>query len=279
MKIAWVTDSTAHLNEELKNHPDVFTIPMTILFENDEYEDGVNIGPEEFYEKLRNSNTIPKTSQPSIGKFVDLYKRLQNDYDKVISVHVSSDLSGTVSSALQATELVDISVEVIDSRILSFPMAVLLREGMKMHADGKSVDEIIGSLKEMTKKNETYVLIGSLEQLHRSGRMNTAQYYLGSMLQVKPIISLSDGKLSVVERVRSEKKATAKILEILESSLEKSLVKEVYVLFGLRDDKAIQWKEKIESKFPSLKVYTYPLGTTIGVHAGENTIGLSWFTE
>src|SRR5690606_4923606 len=109
------------------------------------------------------------------------------------SIHISSKLSGTVSSAKQAAEIVNIPVTIIDSNILTYPMSVLVKEGIRLFHEGATIEEIKTELLDLRTKNETYVLIGSLEQLHRSGRMNTAQYYLGSLLQIKPIIELKDG--------------------------------------------------------------------------------------
>lgn len=276
-RVAWVTDSSVWLDEDIQNRQDVFVEPITIFFEDEEYLDGVNITPERFYNKLRTSQSVPKTSQPSVGKFAQLYKRLQKEFDHIISIHLSGKLSGTLSSARQAANLVDIPVTVIDSKILTYPMGVLIREGIRLCEEGKDIKEITSYLTAMADRNETYVLIGSLEQLHRSGRMNGVQFFLGSMLSIKPIISITDGALSVVEKVRSEKKATARIIQLLNNALDKKDIKEIYILFGLNDDKAKDLKEEIKQISKNIKIKIYPLGTAIGVHAGEDTLGISWF--
>lgn len=276
-RIAWVTDSSVWLDEGIRNRPDVFVEPLTVFFEDEEYKDGVDITPEEFYTKLRTSKYIPKTSQPPVGKFVELYTRLQSNFDHIFSIHLSGKLSGTFSSAQQAANLVDIPVTVIDSKILTYPMGVLLREGIRLREEGKDIEEITRFLTAMADRNETFVLIGSLEQLHRSGRMNSAQFYLGSMLSIKPIISITDGALSVAEKVRSEKKATARILEILENALKEKEIDEIYILVGLNDEKAKSLREEIKQMSNSLKITICPLGTAVGVHAGEDTLGISWF--
>ncbi|MCH1627361.1 DegV family protein [Ferdinandcohnia quinoae] len=278
-RIAWVTDSTAYLDEELRRNKDIYVIPITIFFDEEEFLDGVTIQPDEFFKRLKTTSTIPKTSQPSIGSFVDLYNQLAENYDRVISIHVASKLSGTYSSALQASEIVSIPVTVIDSKILTYPLSALLKEGIIRYQTGDSIEEIEGHIKRLADCNETYVLIGSLEQLHRSGRMNTAQYYLGSMLQIKPIISIEDGTLSVKEKVRSEKKATERVLDYLKKSLKSNNIEEVFILYGLHDDKAMEWKKKIREFAEHVKINAYPLGTALGVHAGEETIGISWINK
>lgn len=278
-RIAWVTDSTAYLDDELKSDKDIYVIPITIFFDEEEFLDGITIQPLEFFQRLRKSSTIPKTSQPSIGSFVDLYNQLAGNYDRIISIHVSSKLSGTFSSALQASQLVSIPVTVIDSKILTYPLSALIKEGIRLSQAGGSIEEIEGHIKNLADCTETYVLIGSLEQLHRSGRMNTAQYYLGSMLQIKPIISIDNGILSVKEKVRSEKKATEKVLNYLEEALKSNVIDEVFILYGLHDNKAIEWKNKIIQFAGHVRIGTYPLGTALGVHAGEETIGISWINK
>ncbi|MFS0863290.1 DegV family protein [Fredinandcohnia sp. 179-A 10B2 NHS] len=278
-RIAWVTDSTAFLDEELKNNKDIYVIPMTIFFDEEEFLDGVTITPAQFFDRLKSARTVPKTSQPSIGSFVELYNSLESNYDHIISIHVSEKLSGTVSSARQAAEIVKIPVTVIDSKILTYPMSALLKEGLKVKQNGGTIDEVVNRIRYLADRIETYVLIGSLEQLHRSGRMNTAQYYVGSMLQIKPIITIKDGALSVKEKVRSEKKATTKIFDYLKEAIEKSQIDEVYLLYGLHDTKAVEWKKKISEFAEHLSIESYPLGVALGVHAGEETIGISWINK
>jgi DegV family protein with EDD domain len=276
VRTAWVTDSTAYLDGELANHPDIYKIPLTILLDDEEYDDGIDLTAEQLYLKLKELKTPPKTSQPSIGAFQELYEKLAQDYDQIVAVLISSKLSGTVSSSEQAAKLVDIPVITFDSQILTYPMTALLKKGIELIEAGNSIESVIDQLEAIKATNETYVLIGSLEQLHRSGRMSGLQFFLGSMLNVKPIISIENGGLNTKEKVRSEKKAKEKILDYLRLSYEKHHFKEVYILYGLHLEHANEWKEEINILFPELNVICCPLGAVIGVHAGENTLGISW---
>jgi len=278
-KIAWVTDSTTFLDRELLQHPDVYSIPISIFFETEEYLDGITITQQEFYEKLKTTSIIPKTSQPSIGKFVELYQELSIKYDLIFSIHISSDLSGTVSTANQAAKLVDIPVEVIDSRLISSPISVLIKKGITASLLDPLVSSIKSTILDLTKCNETYVLVGNLEQLHRSGRMSSTQYVIGSMMKIKPIIVLKDGRLKIVEKVRSEKKATNKVIDFFKEAYSINYIKEVHLLYGLNDDKAKKWRILIEEFSDDVIVKLFPLGAAIGVHAGEETVGISWFNE
>lgn len=276
-KIAWVTDSTASLDEEMKAHPDLYSVPMSISLDGEQFLDTIDLTPEELYERLKTLKTPPKTSQPSVGEFKQLFDKLRDEYDAIIPILVSAKLSGTVSSSEQAAQLVDIPVTTIDSKILSYPLTVQIKQGMKWLKEGLSVETVKEKIEKLRETYEVYVLVGSLEQLHRSGRMSGMKYFLGSMLNIKPIIQISDGVLSIKDKARSENKAKAKIIGYLRESYEKFKIKEVYILYGLHPEVALQWKEELEVHFPSLNFSCYPIGATVGVHAGEHTIGISWY--
>ncbi|CAM4048486.1 DegV family protein [Mesobacillus thioparans] len=275
-KIAWVTDSTAYLDEELRNNPDVYQVPMTIVLDDVEYLDGKDLTAEELYKKLKTVKTPSKTSQPPVGVFMELYEKLEKEYDLVFAVLISSKLSGTVASSVQAAQAVNIPVITFDSKILTYPLTSLLKKGISLAEQGADVEEIKEKLETVRDSNETYVMIGSLEQLHRSGRMSGVQFYLGSMLSIKPIISIEDGTLNTKEKVRSDKKARDKIFEYLRSSHEKYGVEEVYILYGLHKQAADEWQRELEGMFPDITLLSCPIGAVIGVHAGEHTIGISW---
>ncbi|HEY2420142.1 MAG TPA: DegV family protein [Neobacillus sp.] len=276
VKTAWVTDSTAFLDEDLINHPDLYTVPLTILLDGEEYSDGIDLTPLQLFESLKQLKSPPKTSQPAVGVFQELYDQLSKDYDQIIAVLLSSKLSGTVSSSEQAAKLVKIPVITFDSKILTYPMSALLKKGLHLLAEGNSLEDVMKQMETIRDTNETYVLVGSLEQLHRSGRMSGLQFFLGSMLNVKPIIAIENGALSIKEKVRSEKKAKERILEYLKVSYEIHLFKEVYILYGLHKEQGLSWRDELQSQFPQLNFICCPLGAVIGVHAGENTLGISW---
>jgi DegV family protein with EDD domain len=278
-RIAWVVDSTAFLDEELEQHPDVYTIPLTVILDGEEYLDGIDLTPQELYARLKSLDNPPKTSQPAVGEFVKLYEELGKKYDMIIAVLISSKLSGTVSSSQQASQLVEVPVVTIDSKILTYPLSALVKMGIEKLCEEDNVESVISFLEAKKDQNETYVLIGSLEQLHRSGRMNGLQFFLGSVLNVKPIISIEDGKLETKEKIRSEKKAKEKITDYLRNADGRSPIKEAYILYGLHPEEALKWKAELETQFPHIHFTTCPLSTTIGVHAGENTLGISWYNN
>ncbi|MGM7684767.1 DegV family protein [Cytobacillus sp. Hm23] len=279
LKIAWITDSSACIDEELQHHPDVYVVPITIILDNQEYRDGVDLTPYELYNKLKSSTSQPKTSQPSVGQFLALYEKLQYSYDYIISIHVSSKLSGTYSSSFQAAQQIQKPIYVIDSKVTSYPMTALISEGIRLNRAGTEINDILSSIQKLVDKNKMYVIVGSLEQLYASGRLNSIQFVVGSLLKIKPIITFNNGTLAIYDKVRTERKALLRFLTILKEEIQNSKISEVYLLYGLHSDKAQVLKQKIESLFPSLNVLTFPFSTSLGVHTGEDTIGISWFNN
>jgi DegV family protein with EDD domain len=278
MKIAWVTDSTVSLDDKLVGHPDIYSVPMLIIFNGEEYRDGIDLTLEEFFQKLEHSPKLPTSSQPSVGTFLELYQSLAVDYDAIISIHLSSKLSGTYSSSLQASKMIDFPIEVIDSKILSLPMGKIIEHGLKLQQVGKNIKEIAEELTNLADQHETYVMIGSLEQLHRGGRMNSAQFLIGSALKIKPILVVKDGALETFEKVRTEKKAEQRMLEIFMKALsENPAIQELTLIYGRYPEVANVWKQNVQELYPSLTINTCPLGPVVGVHAGANTIGISWY--
>ncbi|TYS01713.1 DegV family protein [Rossellomorea vietnamensis] len=277
MKIAWVTDSTASRTVEKLNN--VFVVPMNILIGGKEYKDGIDLFPQELFHLLKEKGSDAKTSQPSIGVFQELYSSLQEEYDHIFSIHVSAAFSGTISSARQAAQLVDIPVTVIDSKILSYPLTKLLLQGMEAESKGMSPSEIERVLLAKIDTGETYVMVGSLEQLHKSGRMNGVSFFLGSVLKIKPILAIKDGKLEVEEKVRSTVKGYSRMKDYLDEVLQSKEINEVYILYGLNKGEADSWVNDLAGKYPGINFSSHELGAVIGVHAGENTLGISWFAD
>lgn len=280
MKIAWVTDSTVNLDELVRNHPDIYSVPMVIMFDNEEYRDGIDLSLEEFFVKLESAPKLPTSSQPAVGAFVELYESLTDRYDAIISVHLSSKLSGTYATSVQAAKMVDFPIHIIDSKLLSLPMGKMIERGIELLKEGSSIEEIVSALNFLADQHETYVMIGSLEQLHKGGRMTGAQFLIGSALKIKPILALVDGALETFEKVRTEKKAEQRMFEIFKEAIQKNPdINELILLYGRYPDVANDWKQILSEQYPNVQIHTCPLGPVIGVHAGAKTLGISWLKK
>ncbi|WP_280768033.1 DegV family protein [Salipaludibacillus daqingensis] len=279
-KIAFVTDSTAYLSEELRAHPDVYVVPIVVISEDKEYEDGINLFSEQLYDMIRNNKNVPKTSQPSVGTFEELYNQLKKDYDHAVAIHVSNKLSGTVSSSTAAKEETGFDVEVVDSLSLSYGITALINKGLTLAEQEFSIKDIGRELREEVERSNNLILLGNLEQLYKGGRMSGAQFLLGNVLKIKPILSINDdGELGLFERVRSEKKATNRIVSLLKQSCDVNEVRQVAIMHGNVLDRAIELKGLVEETIPNMDIVIGEISSSLAVHAGEGTLAMFWQTE
>jgi DegV family protein with EDD domain len=279
-KIAWITDSTAYMTDDLKQNPDVYVVPLEIIFGEDAYEDGIDLSTDELYARIRREKDIPKTSQPSSGKFAALFETLKDEYESAIAVHLSSKLSGTLSSCKAGGEMADFKLETVDSKSMSYAITHLIYKGMELADEGKELAEIAESLRSEVEKSNIYVLLGSLEQFYKGGRMSGTQYLLGSILKIKPIIEINrQGEFNLAEKVRSEKKAMNRLVELLKESYEKYQINEVQIMHGNVPDKAKELEVQVKAAFPGLNVLIGDISSTIAAHAGEGTLGILWHNQ
>lgn len=278
--IAWITDSTCTLSEEVRKKHHIYVLPNRIQFGSDSYRDGVDLSEEAFYARLKEEKNLPTTSQPSIGETVDLFERLKKDYDVAIAVHLSSEFSGTLNATKQAAELAEFPLYAVDSRLISLPMFTMILEGIQLNEQHVSPEEIAKILSSKHENAHLYVTVGSLDQLHKGGRVNSLQMLMGSLLQVKPILAIKDGKLEAFDKVRSRKKALTQLVSYVETELAQGAkINEVIILHALAGEDVAYVKEKLQSLQSDLLVTEGSLGAAIGVHAGEGTIGIAWFNQ
>ena len=199
-KIAWITDSTCYIDPNYQKENHIFVVPMNISFENETFKDGIEISEDTFYERLTSSPTLPKSSQPSIGVLVDLYKTLKNEYDFGIAIHVSSKLSGTLNATRQAAEIADFPLLLVDSKLISLPMFYMIRKAQDLISQGIPPSDVVRKLENMYQSNQLYVMVGSLEQLHKGGRVSSIQMVMGSLLKIKPILTFQDGEILHIKK-------------------------------------------------------------------------------
>jgi DegV family protein with EDD domain len=275
--IAWVTDSTSSLSEDFIRNNNIYVVPLSIIFGEESYLEGVDITAEDFYPKLAASKVLPKTSQPAIGEFVELYQKLKEEYKHAIAIHASSALTGTYQSSVAASSMVDYKVEVIDSKIGSYPLGRMIEKGIEMHSEGKSYEEIVSHLRTLPDKANLYMAPGSLEQLHKGGRLSTTQVIIGSLIKLKLIVRFEDGKVVLFDKIRTEKKVKERLFQILEEA--SSNIKEASVIHGNVSSMAEEWREELQQRFPNISFTTTIFSPVPGTHTGQGTIGLAWINE
>lgn len=276
-KIAWITDSTSGLTQTEARELGVYVIPLFVTVGEDAYRDGVDMTNDAFY-SLFDKGITPKTSQPSLGDFITLYQDLKDKgYERGIAVHCSANLSGTLQTSKMAAEEVGFDVTVIDSQIVSFPLLQMFNAGIQMEKNGASFEEIVTYLNEYPKRIHAYILLDNLEYVYRGGRMNSAQYLLGTILKIKPIITLKEGKVEIYERLRTFKKAKDRIFEIFGDYAKD--FPNVCVAHTNAVELAHSWKNELEKLYDNLKVKIAELGPVLGAHAGPGMVGLTWIDE
>lgn len=275
--IAWITDSTAYIPDELKKHPDFFSIPLNIHFGEKQFIDGVDLTPTQLYENIKNATEFPKTSQPSAGEFAEQFKKIAEDYEQAIAIHISGELSGTLASSMAGADIAGFPITFIDSRSLSYGITGLIEKGMELQKEGATVPEIKEQLEKVTGTLKNFIFIGQLEQLYKGGRMSGVQFFLGSLLKVKPIIQIStSGKLEAIDKVRSEKKALQYLVDKVADGHPTGKGK-VYLMQGNVPEQAEDLKKLILTQVPGLTVEIGDISSTLAVHAGEGTIAVLWY--
>lgn len=277
--IAWIVDSTAYVSDELKANPDLFVVPLNIHFDEKQFVDGIDLTPEQLYVKIKEAKEFPKTSQPSAGEFAEYYREIAKDYEQAIAIHLSSKLSGTFAASTAGAEIAEFPTTFIDSLCLSYGITGLVTKGMNMYEKGSTVAEIKEKLDSMAGTVNNYILMGQLEQLYKGGRMSSAQFYIGSLLKVKPIIQISsEGKLEAIDKVRTERKALQYLVDKVKVGYEAGSRK-FYLMQGNIMDQAVGLKNTLHDQLPGIEVEIGGISSTLAVHAGEGTLAVMWFDE
>ncbi len=278
MKIAVVTDSTAYLPKDVREALSIYMIPLSVTFGNETYREEIDISAEQFFEEVKQHKHLPTTSQPSIGAFVELFESLAKEYDAVISIHLSSGISGTYQGAVTAGSMVSgIQVYPYDSEISCMAQGFYAIEAAKMAKEGKRSEEILARLDEMKTSLRAYFMVDDLTHLQRGGRLSGAQAFIGSLLQVKPLLHFENKVIVPFEKIRTRKKAIKRIEELFAEDAKTGVPLKVAIIHANRPEEAEQWKQELSSMYPHVDMMISYFGPVIGTHLGEGALGLTWY--
>ncbi len=276
MKTAIVSDSTAYIPKDIQKKLNIHMIPLNVIFGNETYEEEIEISAAEFYEEIKHKE-LPTTSQPSVGQFVELYEGLARDYEAVISIHLSSGISGTFQGAVSAGEMVEgIKVYPFDSEISCMVQGFYVIEAAKMAQAGENPQEIIARLKEMKNSIRAYFMADDLAHLQRGGRLSSAQALIGSLLQVKPLLHFENKKIVPFEKIRTRKRAMKRIVELLEADAKSGEAYQAVIIHANREEEANEWMAELQELLPNVEFSLSYFGPVIGTHLGEGSMGLGW---
>jgi len=278
-RIHIVTDSTCDLTKEEVMQHGIHIVPLTIQIDGKTYIDGVDLEPQTFLGLMKNAKDLPKSSQPAPGKFKELYDELGKDGDQILSIHMTGGMSGTVESARQAAQMTDADVTVIDSRFIAIGLAIQLREAIKMRDAGATVQEIVARLDKVREHTHLYVIVDTLENLIKGGRIGKGTGFIGSLLNIKVIANLEGGAYNPVSKVRSHKQVVNYLFKQFQADTASKTVKAVGISHadGLTTMGG-PLKELVEGTgFDEVEIaFTSPI---ISTHTGPGAIGFIYFAE
>jgi DegV family protein with EDD domain len=270
-----VTDSTAYLPPEIKAQYNVHTISLKVCVGDQTYDEDGGITKEEFFRLLAKVETTPTTSQPSAGEFIALYQQLAVGDDEVISVHISSGLSGTVPNALAAAqEVAPDRISVIDSRTTAIGLVIMVAAAGEALAAGRTRPQVVSMLERMVRESVAFFSVEDLAYLQKGGRINTAARLLGTLMNIKPILYLNEGKIEALDKVRTTRKARMRLLDEVEQRMAGRLVR-ASVTHVQAPEAAADIAALARQRLNCKEVYLSELGPAIGSHTGPGLVGIA----
>lgn len=280
MKTAVVTDSTAYIPKHVREQLNIHMIPLSVILNGESYREEIDITAEEFYEEVRQEAKLPTTTQPPIGEFENLFSELAKEYDAVITIHLSSGISGTFQSAAAAGRMVEgIEVFPFDSEISCIAQGFYALEAAKLAKANLPAADILKRLEELRKTARAYFMVDDLSHLQRGGRLSSAQAMIGGLLNIKPLLHFVDKVIVPFEKIRTRKKALKRIAELLAESAAAGEPLQASIIHANREQEAIQWKRELEEQFPTVEFSISYFGPVIGTHLGEGAMGMAWMKK
>jgi DegV family protein with EDD domain len=274
MTVKVVTDSTCDIPAQLVQELGISVVPIYVVFGDKSYRDKLDISENEFYDKLIHGPVHPTTSIPTPKDFADVYNKLAQETDEIISIHLTSRESGTYNAALLARELVTkkCRIEVVDSLSMSMALGLLVTEAGQAAKAGASLEKITELVRQAIPKVHLIFLLDTLKYVVRGGRLGKAYGIIGSALRVKPLLTLREGDLSLVGVARTKAKAMERLYEFAKGF---SKVKEIAVAYTTAHDEAKAFTERLKAAFPDVPLYLTRVGSSLGTHAGPGGMGIA----
>jgi DegV family protein with EDD domain len=273
--VAIITDSTALPAEKVKEFG-IHVVPLSVIWDEETFEDGIDITPTEFYDRLTASNTMPSTSQPSAARFKDLFTKLLDQGNDVLAILISSGISGTVNSALQALQEVDQNrVAVIDSQTAATATGLHVIAAARKAAHGASLLEVKEVALKSQQHTDVVFAVDTLEFLHKGGRIGGAKKFLGSMLNIKPILEIKDGVIEAADQVRTQKRALEKLISLIEEKNQDEKPLRIAVFHSNVPEIAQALLEDTKKKLNPEEIFLAELSPVIGTHVGPGTVAIA----
>ncbi len=275
MTVKVITDSTADLPPALAEELGITVVPLNVHFGTEVYRDGVEITADEFYRRLVTASRLPTTSQPTPGDFLSAYDEMGQTTDEILSVHVSAKLSGTMNSATQAREEYGgaCRIEIIDSLQGSMGLGMLAIAAAEAARRGDSLDDVVTETRAAIPKVGFIGLLDTLEYLEKGGRIGKAQAFMGSLLRIKPLLTIRDGEAHPLERARTRAKGVDRMCELMQAEMP---LKDLAVVYTTTPDEARALAQRLQSYLPQGEVILSQVGPVVGTYLGPGVLGVAF---
>ncbi|MDF1515070.1 MAG: DegV family protein [Anaerolineae bacterium] len=279
-KIAIVTDSSAHIPESALEGLDIITIPLWLIWDEQRYRDSLDIDSPTFYQRLKSSKTLPSSSQPTPGEFIELFQKLSDKFEHIVVPIVSSAISGTYASAVLAQQaLPELDIRVIDTLQSAMGCGIISLCAARAAAVGKSVEEVVATVKETCEKTYMMFVVDTLEYLHRGGRIGGAKRLLGSALKIKPLLHFHEGTIQPLASIRTKAKAVATLLDMIEEKIKGTRIVEAAVMDIDVPDEGDSLAERLKARFIIPVVHRGGVSPVVGTHVGPGALGVAFSLE
>jgi len=276
-KVAIVTDSSAYIPNDLIKEYSITVVPQVLIWGNESYDDGVDIQPTEFYTRLKNAKVMPSSSQVTPASFHKIYKRLLDEKYDILAILIADKLSGTIASAKQAKEFFpDAVIQIFDSNSTAMALGFQVLAVARALAKGASLEECLALAEKARDHTGVVFTVDTLEFLRRGGRIGGAAAFLGTALNIKPILELKDGRIEPIEKVRTRKKALDRLIELVEDRSGGRRPIRLATLHANAQSDAESVLETARVKFGAIESILSEVSPVIGTHAGPGTVGLAF---
>jgi len=272
MKIKIVADSTSDLPAVVVRELGIAVVPALVQFGDKVYQDGIDLSTDEFYRRLQSSSVMPKTSAPSPGTFKEVYSRLAQEADAIVSIHVSAKMSATYDAARVGSADLKCPISIIDSQTASMACGLLVILAASAAREGASFSDIDALVRAAVPRTVTFGVFGTLEYLYKGGRIGRAQAFLGSILKLNPILAIQAGEILPIARVRTRPKAIERLCEIIRDS---GIPQEMSVMSTTEPEEAEALAQQLAPIFPPERMYRASIGPAVGTYVGPRAVGVS----
>jgi DegV family protein with EDD domain len=275
-----VTDSSAYLPEATIRQHDIRIVPLCVHFGEEAFREGVDLSSKDFYRRLKEAPELPTTSQPSAGEFHEVFQDLVDQGHEIITLTISSKLSGTWNSATMAKDMMpDAKISVVDTLSVSVGLQLMVEAAAEAINAGATRQEIVDQIEAIKRKVSILFAVDTLEYLAKGGRINNAKAFMGTLLKVKPILALQDGAIEPLEQVRSRRKALGRMLDLVVEQMGDNGAKaKVGVTHALVPDEAEACRQGLQDRLGCSKPFLSEIGPAIGTHTGPGVIGVAFYS-